>query len=67
MDLKQQQRLQYLEEELKRYMPIFLDKKKHFRGIRHEDSLSELRYTEYMVYKDIIEGLIKEIEKLKKV
>ncbi len=59
-------RLQYLEQELKRYMPIFLEKKKHFRGIRHEDSLSELRYTEYMVYKDIVEGLVKEIEKLKK-
>jgi len=64
--VKSQNRLQYLEQELAKYMPIFLEKKKRFRGIRHEDSLSELRYTEYMVYRDIVEGLIKEIEKLKK-
>ena len=62
----QKQRLQHLEAELAKYMPIFLEKKKCFRGIRHEDSLSELRYSEYMVYKDIVEGLVKEIEKLKK-
>lgn len=62
----QKQRLQHLEAELAKYMPIFLEKKKRFRGIRHEDSLSELRYSEYMVYKDIVEGLVKEIEKLKK-
>lgn len=57
--------LKKLEEKLAHYMPIFLEKKKHFRGIKHEDSLSELRYTEFMVYKDIVEGLTKQIATLK--
>jgi len=62
-DLKQ--RLEYLEEQLAKFKPKFLEKKRLFRGVRHEDSLSELRYTEYMVYKDMVEGLEKEIRELK--
>ena len=59
------QRLKYLEEQLAELMPKFLEKKRRFRGVRHEDSLSELRYTEYMVYKEMVEGLMKEIRELK--
>ncbi len=54
-----------LEEKMAIYMPKFLEKKKVFRGVKHEDSLSELRYTEFMVYKDIVEGLQKKIYELK--
>lgn len=46
-------------------MPIFLEKKRNFRGVHHESSISELRYTEFMVYKNIVEGLEKEIRELK--
>ena len=60
-----QQKLKQLEEKLVEYKRIFLEKKKHFRGIRHESSISELRYTEFMVYKNIVEGLEKEMRELK--
>ena len=59
------QKLRQLEGKLVDYKRIFLEKKKHFRGIRHESSISELRYTEFMVYKNIVEGLEKEIRELK--
>jgi len=59
-------RLKYLEEQLEKYKKIYEVKKRNFRGVRHEDSLSELRYSEYMVYKDMVEGLEKEIRELKK-
>jgi len=59
-------KLKDLEEKLAKYKAIFLAKKKNFRGITHESGLSELRYTEFMVYKNIVEGLEKEIRELKK-
>jgi hypothetical protein len=55
-----------LEKKLGEYKKIYLEKKRLFRGVRHEDSLSELRYTQFMVYKDLVERLEKEIEGLKK-
>jgi hypothetical protein len=61
---KLKSRLKYLEEKLVEYKQKFLAKKKVFRGVKHEDSLSELRYTEFMVYKGIVEGLEKEIGQL---
>ena len=57
--------MKYLEEQLEKYKKIYEVKKRNFRGVRHEDSLSELRYSEYMVYKDMVEGLTKEIGELK--
>ncbi len=60
-----EQELKQLEERMTHYMPKFLEKKKVFRGVKHEDSLSELRYTEFMVYKDIVEGLQKKIYEVK--
>ncbi len=59
------QKLKQLEEKLDHYKKIFLEKKKNFKGVKHESSLSELRYTEFMVYKNIVEGLEKEIRSLK--
>ncbi len=59
------QKLKQLEEKLVKYKKIFLEKKKNFRGVKHESSLSELRYTEFMVYKNIVEGLEREIRQLK--
>lgn len=62
-DLKK--RLGELEEKLAKYKPIYLEKKRNFRGIKHEDSLSELRYTEFKVYEDMVRGLEREIQQIK--
>ena len=59
-------KLDTLEKKLAEYKKIFLEKKKLFRGVKHEDSLSELRYTQFMVYKDLVERLEREIAELKK-
>ncbi len=63
--LNRLQKIKQLEEKLAKYKKIYEEKKKNFRGVKHESSLSELRYTEFMVYKSIVEGLEKEIKKLK--
>ena len=61
------QKLRDLEEKMAKYKSIFLEKKKNFRGVKHESSISELRYTEFMVYKNIVEGIEREIKELKRV
>lgn len=59
------QKLKDLEEKLAKYKKIFVERKRNFRGIRHESAISELRYTEFMVYKNIVEGLEKELRDLR--
>jgi len=59
-------KLAELEEKLAKYKPKYLEAKKYFRGVSHENSLAELRYTQLMVYKDLVEGLEKEIRQMKK-
>jgi hypothetical protein len=63
MDNKQ--KLAELEKKMAEYMPKFLDAKRNFHGVKHENSLSELRYTQFMVYKEMVEGLQREIAKVK--
>ena len=63
--MNNQQKLEELEKKLVKYKAIFLEKKKVFRGVKHESSISELRYTEFMVYKNMVEGLEREIGELK--
>ncbi len=65
MDSQRAEKLKKLEERLAHYMPIFLEKKRNFRGVKHENSLSELQYTQFMVYKSMVEGIKEEIRKLK--
>jgi len=65
MDSDSNDKLNELEEKLARYKPIFIEKKRNFRGVKHENSLSELQYTQFMVYKEMVEGLEKEIAELK--
>ena len=60
-DLK---KIQELKEKLAKYRPIYEEKRRVFRGVKHEDSLSELRYTQFMVYKNLVEGLEKELRDL---
>jgi hypothetical protein len=59
------EKIKQLEEQLAKYRAILKDKMSRFRGVRHENSLSELRYTEVMVYKNRVEDLQKEIDRLK--
>lgn len=39
---------------------------KNFRGVVHENSLSELRYSEIKVYEDLLNSVSEEIIKLEK-
>ena len=63
--MNNQQKLDDLEKKLAKYKPIYEEKRRNFRGVRHESSISELRYTEFMVYKNMVEGLEREIGELK--
>ena len=51
--------------DLVKYKAKLTEKMKYFHGVKHESSLSELRYSEVMVLRDIVRSLEKEIEKLK--
>ena len=63
--MNNQQKLDDLEKKLAKYKPLSEEKRRNFRGVRHESSISELRYTEFMVYKNMVEGLEREIRELK--
>jgi len=54
-----------LEIKLAIYKERLAEKKKWNRGIKHEDSLSELRYMQYMVARDMVDGLERELNKLR--
>jgi len=54
-----------LQADLAKYKAKLAEKMKNFHGVKHESSLSELRYSEVMVLRDIVRSLEKEIEKLK--
>jgi len=52
MDKKQTgKKLKELQGKLAKYKAEYEERRRVFRGIKHEDSLSELRYTQFMVYK----------------
>lgn len=54
-----------LEGKLAKYSAELKEKMKTFHGVRHENSLSELKYTQIMVLRDMIRGLEKEIREIK--
>lgn len=37
---------------------------KNFRGVKHENSLSELQYSEIKVYEDLLNSVVEEIKQL---
>ncbi len=49
-----------------RYKAKLKEMYKHFRGVKHENSLSELQDSTIKVYEDIVRSLNAEIEILKK-
>ena len=63
--MKDEQKLRLLKEKLAKYRGVLAEKMKNFRGVRHENALSELRYTQVMVYKDLIRSLEVEIRRIK--
>lgn len=54
-------KLKLLQADLIKYKAKLVEKTKNFHGVKHESSLSELRYSEVMVLRDIIRSLEKEI------
>lgn len=61
-----QVKIKELEEKLAKYSVELKERMKTFHGVRHENSLSELKYTQIMVLRDMIRGLEKEVAGLKK-
>ena len=53
-----------LQSDLVRYKAKLAEKMKYFHGVKHESSLSELRYSEVMVLRDIVRSLEQEIAQL---
>jgi hypothetical protein len=58
-------KLDQLKADLVKYKKMLAAKMKNFKGVKHESSLSELRYTEVMVLRDIVRSLEREISSLK--
>ena len=59
-------KLAQLKADLAKYKEKLAAKMKNFRGVKHESSLSELRYTEVMVLRDIVRSLENEIQEISK-
>ena len=59
-------KLAQLKADLVKYKEKLAAKMKNFRGVKHESSLSELRYTEVMVLRDIVRSLENEIQEISK-
>lgn len=62
--MEKQRNLDELKEKLFKYRKELAEKMKYFHGVRHENALSELKYTQIMVLKDMIRGIEKEIREL---
>ena len=62
--ISQEEKLKKLKEDLVRYKAKLVEKTKNFHGVKHESSLSELRYSEVMVLRDIVRSLEQEIKQL---
>lgn len=57
-------KLQELKAKRDKYKEKLTNMYKNFRGVKHENSLSELRYSEIKVYEDLLNSVIVEINKL---
>lgn len=59
-------KLAQLQADLVKYKAKLVEKTRNFHGIKHESSLSELRYSEVMVLRDIVRSLENEIKEISK-
>jgi flagellar biosynthesis chaperone FliJ len=58
--------LKNLIEKRNEYRAKLIEMNKHFRGVKHENALSELKYSEIKVYEDFVSSLDEEIANIKK-
>ncbi len=59
-------KLQELTKKKDEYKTKLIEMNRHFRGVKHENALSELKYSEIKVYEDFVNSLTEEISILKK-
>jgi len=62
--MEKQEKIGQLKEQLKKYEDKLAYKMKTYRGVIHESALSELKHSEVMVLKDMIDSLKREINSL---
>ncbi len=56
-------KIQELKAKRDKYKEKLTNMYKNFRGVKHENSLSELRYSEIQVYEDLLNSVEEEIKK----
>jgi len=56
-------KIQELKAKRDKYKEKLTNMYKNFRGVKHENSLSELRYSEIKVYEDLLNSVEEEIKK----
>ena len=56
-------KIQELKAKRDKYKEKLTNMYKNFRGVKHENSLSELRYSEIKVYEDLLNSVEDEIKK----
>lgn len=62
--MEKQEKIGQLKEQLKKYEDKLAYKMKTYHGVIHESALSELKHSEVMVLKDMIDSLKREINSL---
>lgn len=58
-------KLQELKDKRDKYKTKLTGMYKNFRGVKHENSLSELRFSEIRVYEDLLRSVEEEIQNFK--
>ncbi len=59
--MEKQEKIKKLKDQLKKYEERLAYKMKTYRGVIHENALSELKHSEVMVLRDMIDSLKREI------
>ena len=62
--LTKEQKIKKLLEDKEKYQTKLNDLYKHFRGVIHEDSASEMKYTTIKVYEDYLHSINEELKSL---
>lgn len=60
-----QKKIKELEQKREEYKLKLEGMWKNFRGVKHEDSVSEIRYSQIRVYEDFVNSITEEINRLK--
>ena len=60
--MDKRQKLKSLKEKRDVYKAKLTEMYKYFRGVKHENALSELRYSQIKVYEDMLNSVVEEIK-----